>query len=135
MIVSGEFSVTLRPLDPFHLGSESNKLARMSIDKVFHGALSGESKGEMLNVRTAKAGSAGYVAIEEVSGTLNGLSGCFVLQHFGVMADGADRLCLEVVPDSGTHQLRGLSGSMQIRIEQGQHFYDFDYQLPQKDED
>ncbi|RXJ74894.1 hypothetical protein CS022_01460 [Veronia nyctiphanis] len=130
MIVSGEFSVTLGSLDVFHSGSESNRLARMSIDKVLHGALAGESKGEMLNIRTIKNGSAGYVAIEEVSGILNGLSGSFVLQHFGVMADGKDRLCLEVVPDSGTHQLKGLTGSMQIRIEQGQHYYDFDYHLP-----
>lgn len=79
---------------------------------------------------TPVKGSAGYVAIEQVSGKLSGKRGSFVLQHFGTMDKGADRLILEVVPDSGTDDLEGLSGHMKIIIEEGKHFYEFEYQLP-----
>ena len=74
-------------------------------------------------------GSAGYVAMEQVSGELEGKHGSFVLQHFGLMGPAGQRLTLEVVPDSGTGELKGLTGKMDIRIEAGQHYYDFEYQL------
>jgi hypothetical protein len=101
----------------------------MSIDKSFVGDLKGTSKGEMLRAMTPVKGSAGYVAIEQVVGELNEKKGSFVLQHFGMMNQGSDRLILEVVPDSGTDELSGISGSMSITIDNGQHFYDFDYRL------
>ena len=78
---------------------------------------------------TAEKGSAGYVAIEQVSGTLSGRKAGFVLQHFGTMNKGQDHLILEVVPGSGTGQLSGLTGNMSIRIEDGRHFYEFEYEL------
>jgi hypothetical protein len=105
------------------------KLNRMSIDKTFQGDLDATSKGEMLSARTPVKGSAGYVAIEQVSGILSGKNGSFMLQHFGIMDKGQDRLILEVVPDSGTGELEGLSGQMKIIIEEGQHFYEFEYQF------
>ena len=83
----------------------------------------------MLSAMTLVKGSAGYVAIEQVSGTLSGKKGSFVLQHFGTMRKGKDHLILEVVPDSGTDQLSGLAGRMLITIEDGQHFYEFEYEL------
>jgi hypothetical protein len=101
----------------------------MSIEKTFSGALSALSKGEMLTATTSVEGSAGYVAIEQVTGTLSGKSGSFVLQHFGTMSQDQNFLLLEVVPSSGTGDLAGLSGKMSIRMEEGQHFYDFDYEL------
>jgi len=116
-------------MDTYATSVDSSQLCRMSIDKQFHGDLSAESKGEMLSVLTQVQGSAGYVAIEQVVGTLVGKQGSFVLQHYGVMADGTDRLILEVVPNSATNELIGLSGTMAIRIENGQHFYDFDFTL------
>lgn len=109
--------------------SVSAALGRMSIDKRFQGDLEAESQGEMLTAMPAVEGSAGYVAIEQVSGTLNGKQGTFVLQHFGMMNRGENRLVLEVVPDSGTGELEGLSGSMAIRIEDGKHYYDFNYSI------
>lgn len=129
MNISGKFDVTLNVLTPYYQG-DGTTLGRMSIDKQFHGELQASSKGEMLTAMTSVKGSAGYVAIEQVSGTLSGKTGRFVLQHFGVMHDGKERLVLEVVPNSGTEQLVGLVGTMKIRIEAGQHFYDFDYSLP-----
>lgn len=127
MQASGEFEVKLQPLAPFTKGSEGINLGRMSIDKTFRGDLIAKSLGEMLSVMTPVKGSAGYVAIEQVDGTLQGQTGTFVLQHFGIMNRGQDHLVLEVVPESGTGQLANLSGKMSIKIEGDKHFYEFDY--------
>lgn len=129
MKISGSFEVNLNPMDTYAEAKQGIQLGRMSIDKTFDGDLKATSKGEMLSALTTRPGSGGYVAIEQVSGTLSGKSGSFVLQHFGIMAGGDDRLILEVVPDSGTDELIGLSGSMTITIEDGKHFYDFDFEL------
>ncbi len=130
MQAKGEFEVKLQPLEPFTPGSEGLSLGRLSIDKTFQGDLVAHSQGEMLTAITPVEGSAGYVAIEQVTGALQGRQGTFVLQHFGVMSHGENRLILEVVPDSGTGQLVNLAGQMKIIIENGQHFYEFDYSLP-----
>jgi hypothetical protein len=129
MQVSGEFKAQLKPIDGYAEGVDTINLRRMSIDKEFLGALDATSKGEMLSAMTATQGSAGYVAIEQVVGTLEGKKGSFVLQHFGTMSKGKDRLILEVVPDSGAGELTAISGTMKINMEDGKHFYDFEYQL------
>lgn len=127
--VTGEFTVTLAPIEGYAHGQQGVNLGRMSIDKQFTGSLTANSQGEMLSAITPTQGSAGYVAIEQVVGELEGLQGSFVLQHFGVMDKGQDSLILQVVPDSATNELEGLTGSMKIRIEQGIHHYDFEYML------
>lgn len=132
MKVSGEFQVKLQPMDFYAKGSEGINLGRMSIDKTFTGALEATSKGEMLSAMTSTKGSAGYVAIEQVTGSLSGKTGGFVLQHFGTMNRGKNSLVLEVVPDSGSGELSGISGKMQIKIEGGKHLYEFDYELSEK---
>ena len=104
-------------------------LGRMSLDKQFHGDLEATGKGEMLSATTSVKGSAGYVAIERVSGKLHGRSGSFVLQHSGTMTRGEPQLTITVVPDSGTGKLVGLVGKMNINIVDGKHFYDFEYTL------
>lgn len=129
MNIKGEFDVKLSPMDTYAKASGEIKLGRMSLDKTFHGPLSAISKGEMLSAMTRVKGSAGYVAIEQVTGTLNGKNGTFVFQHFGTMDNGKDRLILEVVPDSGEYGLIGLTGKMEIKIEGGKHFYSFDFEL------
>lgn len=129
MKISGKFEVKLNPLGFYGQGIDGVNLGRMSIDKTFFGELEATSKGEMLSAMTATQGSAGYVAIEQVSGTLSGKQGSFVLQHLGTMDKGEQRLILEVVPDSGAGELVGLKGSMEINIEEGQHFYVFEYEL------
>ena len=129
MQANGEFDVNLKPLDAFAKGRHGVNLGRMSIDKTFHGDLIGKSLGEMLSAMTGVKGSAGYVAIEQVNGSLQGKNGAFVLQHFGILDRGQERLVLEVVPDSGTGDLEGLSGKMLIIIENGKHFYEFEYML------
>ena len=101
----------------------------MSLDKQFRGDLDATSKGEMLAANTEVKGSAGYVAMERVTGKLHGRSGTFVLQHSGTMNRGSPQLSVTVVPDSGTDQLEGLEGKMAIKIEGGKHFYDFEYAL------
>ena len=125
---TGPFEVKLAPL-PAYDDSETSTPARLSIDKVFKGDLVATSKGEMLSAMTAVKGSAGYVAIERVSGTLAGRTGSFVLQHTGLMNRGAPSLTITVVPDSGTGELEGLSGTMNIVIEGGKHSYELDYSL------
>lgn len=129
MKARGTFEVKLNPIDSYAQGKHGVNLGRMSIDKTFKGDLQAQSQGEMLSAMTATQGSAGYVAIEQVEGALAGKTGSFVLQHFGAMDKGSDRLVLEVVADSGTGELIGLTGSMKINIEAGQHYYDFEYQL------
>jgi hypothetical protein len=125
---SGPFEVKLTPQDD---KSGDTGLARMTIDKQFHGDLEATSQGQMLSAMTAVQGSAGYVAIEKVSGKLKGRTGTFVLQHTGVMNRGVPQLTITVVPDSGTGELEGLSGTMSINIAPGgKHSYDFEYTLP-----
>ncbi|MCC8996931.1 MAG: DUF3224 domain-containing protein [Nitrosomonas sp.] len=129
MKISGNFEVKLTPLDFSTPGLDGINLGRMSIDKKFNGDLRATSKGEMLSAMTSVEGSAGYVAIEQVSGDLSGKKGSFVLQHFGIMNRGSDRLVLEVVPDSGTGELSGLAGKMTINMREGLHLYNFEYEL------
>jgi hypothetical protein len=129
MIAKGEFEVNLQPLEPFTPGKAGVRLARLSITKTFYGDLSANSLGEMLSAVTSTDGSAGYLAMEQVDGQLHGKAGTFVLQHFGILKRGEQRLVLEVVPDSGTGELENLAGSMTINIADGKHFYTFDYTL------
>jgi hypothetical protein len=125
---SGTFDVKLAPQPE----DADSGLARMSIDKQFHGDLEGTSKGIMLaSSATIVKGSGGYVAMERVTGTLKGRSGTFVLQHSGTMTRGTPQLSVTVVPDSGTGQLEGITGTLSIKIEAGKHSYEFDYTLPQ----
>jgi len=125
----GAFQVKLAPLPPYDT-AEGSLLGRMSIDKQFHGDLQATSKGEMLSAGTTVKGSAGYVAIERVTGTLGGRSGTFVLQHSATLNRGEPLLSITVVPDSGTGELEGLAGKMAIEITAGRHSYTFDYTLP-----
>lgn len=125
----GTFEVKLNPQKPDDKEADSTNLGRLSIDKQFHGDLEASSKGEMLSVLTDVRGSAGYVAMERVSGALHGRSGTFVLQHSGTMARGAPQLSVTVVPDSGTGQLAGITGVMTIRVTDGNHAYEFEYTL------
>jgi hypothetical protein len=125
---SGTFEVRMGPQAPDE-GAEGVGIGRMLIDKRFEGDLEATSKGQMLAAGTSVAGSAGYVAMEQVTGTLGGRSGTFVLQHSGTMERGAARLSVSVVPDSGTGEFTGLSGRMNIIIAEGQHSYEFDYAL------
>jgi hypothetical protein len=125
---SGTFDVKLTPLASEE-AKEGASLGRMSIDKQFHGDLEGTSKGEMLTAGTPVKDSAGYVAIERVTAKLQGRTGSFALQHSGLMNRGAPQLTISVVPDSGTGDLKGLAGTMLIRIHEGKHFYDFNYTI------
>ncbi len=127
MKATGTFDVTMKPIDAYAASKAGAKLGRMSLDKTFAGDLDGTSQGEMLTAMTDVQGSAGYVAIEQVEGSLMGKAGTFVLQHFGVMAGTDSRLILEVVPDSATGELKGLSGTMEIINEAGAHSYVFAY--------
>jgi len=111
--------------------SDDTGIARLLLDKQFHGDLEAVSKGQMLGAGNPAKGSGGYVAIEKVTGTLNGRKGTFVLQHMGSMKGGAFNLDVSVVPESGTDQLTGISGKMSIDIKEGKHFYAFDYFLPE----
>ena len=126
---TGTFEVKVTPLDPA-FKSDDNSIGRYSLDKQFHGALEATSKGEMLSGMGTVKGSGGYVAIERVSGSLDGRAGTFILQHNGTMQNGVYHMNVIVVPDSGTAQLSGLQGSMEIIIKDGKHSYDFTYSLP-----
>lgn len=124
---TGTFAVKLNPQDE---GPES-PVGRMSIDKQFQGDLVGTSKGQMIMASSESVkGSAGYVAIEKITATLNERRGTFYLQHTGTMNRGVGDLSITVIPDTGTDQLVGLRGKMNIIIADGKHSYEFDYELP-----
>ena len=124
---TGPFDVKVTPQDD---NSDDPLLSRMVLDKTYHGDLDATARGQMLAAGTAVKGSGAYVAIEKVSGTLQGRSGTFILQHMGTMAQNAPQLTINVVPDSGTGDLIGLSGEMTIMISpDGKHSYDFEYTL------
>ena len=125
----GPFEVKLLPQKADNAPAENAKLGRMSIDKTFHGDLEATSQGEMLMVQTEVKGSAGYVALERVTGKLHGRSGTFLFQHSGTMNRGVPVLSVTVVPDSGTDELVGLIGKMAIKIDEGKHSYEFEYTL------
>ena len=122
---SGTFEVKMS-MQP---AEENAPLGRFMLDKEFKGDLQGTSKGQMLAISSAVEGSAGYVAMEQVAGTLNGRSGTFALQHNGIMNRGTPSLSVSVVPDSGTGGLVGLSGKMDIKIADGKHFYELQYEI------
>ncbi len=122
----GIFEITLTPQP----ADGADPIGRMTIAKQFHGDIDGTSTGQMLAVRTAIENSAGYVALERVTGMLHGRDGTFALQHNGLMARGVQELSITVVPDSGTRQLAGLTGSMTLEIVEGQHRYVLVYALP-----
>jgi len=125
----GPFDITLNP-QPLSRATEKSGLGRLSLDKQFKGDLDATSQGEMLSFRSSVPGSAGYVAMETVQGTLHGRSGSFVLQHSSTMSRGAPVQSITVVPDSGTDALSGLTGSKVITITDGHHSYKFEYMLP-----
>ena len=124
---AGAFEVKLVPQAA--ADGDGSNIGRMSIDKQFRGDLEATSQGQMLGVQGDVKGSAGYVAMERITGTLHGRSGTFVLQHTGTMNRGEPYLSVTVVPDSGTGELTGLSGEMKINLAGG-HSYEFAYELP-----
>lgn len=124
---TGQFDVKTTPIEDKSL---EILLGRFNLDKQYHGDLEATGKGQMLTASTEMRGSAGYVAIEKVSGSLKGRSGSFVLQHTGTMIRGVPHLSISVVPDSGTGALKGISGKMSINIApDGKHSYDLEYTL------
>jgi hypothetical protein len=127
-IAKGSFKVQIAPQgEP--ASADGISLGRMSLDKTFEGDFAGSGRGEMLTAMTAVKGSAGYVAIERVSGTLHGRRGSFVMQHGGTMNRGAQQLSITIVPDSGTGELTGITGVFRLDITGGQHLYEIEYTL------
>ena len=129
-VAKGSFTVDMKPqVEPASVDGVS--LGRMSLRKRFDGDLQAISVGEMLTALTPVKGSAGYVAIERVTGTLHGRTGSFVFQHSGTVNQGAQQLSITVVPGSGTGALSGISGTFTISIVEGKHLYEFTYALPE----
>jgi hypothetical protein len=125
---AGPFDVKTMPL-PGDDATAGTLIGRYALVKQFHGDLEATSKGEMLAAGDPSSGNAGYVAIEQVTGTLNGHVGTFALQHIGAMDQKSLKLSVTVVPGSGTGDLTGLSGSMTITNDSGKHSYEFQYTL------
>ncbi|MDB4929304.1 MAG: hypothetical protein JWM10_1788 [Myxococcaceae bacterium] len=128
MNANGTFEITMHPDAPYDV-VDGVSLGRIRFEKRFSGPLEATSVVQMIGARTPVEGSAGYVAIERVTGSLDGRQGTFVLQHSGVMTRGAPSLSVTVVPDSGTGALAGLSGRMEIEVVEGKHRYGFEYAI------
>jgi hypothetical protein len=128
---TGSFEVSLQLLSNSEI-SDDPLFGRLLLIKKFSGDLAGSARGQMLSAGTATRGSAGYVAIDQFTGTLEGHRGSFVLQHSGSMNRGVPTLSIMVVPDSGTAELQGLTGTLSVNVIDGRHFYDFIYSLPEQ---
>jgi hypothetical protein len=129
---TGTFDVTVKPA-PGDDHLDNGALGRMTLDKIYRGDLEGTAVGQMLTGMSASEKSSGvYVAVERVSGTLEGRAGTFILHHTGIMDRGVQQLAITVVPDSGTGELTGITGTLAIDIRDGKHFYTFDYHLPSR---
>ena len=127
MKITGPFEVKMTPADD----KSADGLTRMLLDKQYHGDLEGSAKGQMLTAGISTNKSGAYVAMEKFTGTVNGKSGTFALHHTGIMTEGKPDLTIQVAPDSGTGELKGISGKMNIIIAaDGKHSYEFDYTLP-----
>jgi hypothetical protein len=125
---SGTFDVKVTPVDD---KSADPSLGRYTLDKQYHGGLEGTGQGLMLSAGSPAKGAGGYVAMEKVTGTLQGRAGSFVLQHSGTMAGGVPQMTITIVPESGTGQLEGIAGTMTIKIApDGKHSYELEYTLP-----
>lgn len=128
-IAKGSFAVQIQPQgEPG--GADGVSLGRMALDKTFEGDFTGTGRGQMLTAMTSVKGSAGYVAIEQVSGTLQGRRGTFAMQHSGTMHGGAQQLSITIVPDSGSGELTGIAGTFKLEITGGKHLYTIEYTLP-----
>lgn len=125
---SGTFDVKVTPRPPFE-GPVPSPVGVMAIDKRYHGPLDATAVGEMLAARTESTGAAAYVALERVSGSLDGKTGTFDLAHVGTMTKDSQHLAVKIVPGSGTGGLAGINGTLNIRIEGKAHFYDLEYTL------
>ncbi|GHF15168.1 hypothetical protein GCM10017044_06640 [Kordiimonas sediminis] len=122
---TGSFEITMTPQK-----GDAYDAGRFSFDKSFVGEFSGTGRGQMLSHRTTTEGSAGYVAIETLTGTLKGKEGSFTLQHYGMMHNGAQEQTISIIPNSGSGDLVGIEGTLAIKIENGRHYYTLTYQLP-----
>ena len=122
--VSGSLEVAITPTD-----TGDDQLGMMLLDKTYQGDLDATGKGRMLTGMTSVPGSAGYVAIERIAGTLRGAKGTFLIQHSGISMGKNKTLVIQVIPDSGTEDLTGITGRMEIKIEDGKHFYRFEYEM------
>ena len=127
MVATGEFEIQMSPQT-----EDEINVGRMLINKTYRGDLDGSGQGQMLSKRTATEGSAGYVAIEEFNGNIQGKKGSFTLQHTGIMNRGEPSLKVIIIPDSGTEELEGISGTMQINVAEGKHLYEFEYTINQE---
>ncbi|MEO6392682.1 MAG: DUF3224 domain-containing protein [Pyrinomonadaceae bacterium] len=130
IVAKGTFEVKMAPVAADTIAAEAG-LGMYSIDKTIRGDLEGTTKGQMM-ATSVEGGSGAYVALEKVTATLNGHKGTFVLVHRGLMNKGAAELTVTVVPDSGTGELTGLTGTFDIKINDGKHLYAFSYTLPAK---
>lgn len=127
-LATGTFEVQMKPLEQTE-PAPGGSLGRLSLDKQFHGDLEAVGQGQMLTAMSDVQGSAAYVAIERVTGTLHGRAGSFALHHRGLMTRGEQSLEISIVPDTGTSELKGIKGTLKIRIEDKKHFYDLEYEL------
>jgi hypothetical protein len=123
---TGTFEVKLTPLDD---KNEDRSLGRMTFEKQWQGEMQGTSTGQMLTGGDVKTGSAGYVAMEKFTGSVKGRKGTLIFQHSATMTSGKGDLTITVVPTSGTEELKGISGRLTIKIENGKHFYDLEYSI------
>ncbi len=127
---TGSFDVSMSPASPVERSGRTT-LGRMVLEKQYSGDMIATGKGKMLTAVTDTKGSASYVAIEHVTGVLNGKEGSFVVHHTGTMAGGVDQLSIAIVPDSGTEELTGIAGKLTLKVVDGEHVFELEYSLPQ----
>lgn len=131
---SGDFKIQMEPQAPANKGHDNIKNGRLSFRKAYAGTLEAIGLGEMLSVQCGEEGHAGYVAVEQIKGKLDGKKGGFAVQHFGIKTPQNSELRIDILPGSGAGELVGIAGQMIIRTEGRNHFYEINYSMPEVDE-
>jgi hypothetical protein len=122
--ITGRFDVTSWDEEVYD-DADGVALAQTSSTKAFEGGIVGTSTVRILQAG-APDGAAAYVAVERVTGEVDGRKGTFVLTHRAVMSPAGGEMTIAVLPHSATGDLAGLTGEMTIGAE---HAYTFVYSL------
>lgn len=130
MNARGTFEITMQAEPPYDVEG-GVALGRATFDKRFSGALTAESRVQMLSCLDGARKAGAYVAMERIRGTLEGKTGSFVVAHLGERTEQSQSLTVLIAPGSGTGELAGIRGRMQIEIVEGQHFYEIDWHFEQ----
>jgi Protein of unknown function (DUF3224) len=112
MTTGATFQVTSWKEETVHEppAASGSKITRAHVSQTYSGRITGEGVIEYVMYHRSD-GTAAFVGIEWLVGSVDGRSGSAILRHSGVYNDGVAESRWHVVSDSGTDQLDGIRGT------------------------